>query len=101
MCGCARKGRVTGGGSIAPGEGCPACGAELDDESREAHTCPFCGAEAALVETAPTRALGSAAEVEAALDAWTREEGLGAVRELLASSFVAATPGDLRRDCAR
>jgi predicted RNA-binding Zn-ribbon protein involved in translation (DUF1610 family) len=89
LCGRGAEGRATVDARFPAG--CPACGADLDDESRAANRCPMCGASAALVETAPARALAGAAELEAGLQAWAREEGLSSARELLESAFVLGT----------
>src|SRR4051812_42253994 len=76
LCGLAADGRVGGVERAAPGDGCPGCGTALDEAVREAHRCPFCGTHATLVDRTPARTFTDEAELEQALDAWAREEGL-------------------------
>jgi endogenous inhibitor of DNA gyrase (YacG/DUF329 family) len=89
MCGRAAAGHASKDAAFP--KGCPACGAELDDDSRAFGRCPMCGASASLTETTPARTFASPAELESALHAWAREEGLVAARELLESAFVLGT----------
>lgn len=89
MCGRAAEGRATAAAAFP--SGCPKCGAELDDASRTAQRCPMCGVSAALGESVASRVFATAADLEAALEAWAREEGLSSARELLESAFVLGT----------
>ncbi len=89
MCGAASEGRASADAMFP--SGCPACGADLDDACRDAHRCPMCGAGAQLHAASAGRAFASRAELEAALDAWARDEGLSSSRELIESAFVLGT----------
>ncbi|MBX3207021.1 MAG: TerB family tellurite resistance protein [Labilithrix sp.] len=95
LCGHAADGTVVGVETAAPGAGCPGCGTELEEVMREAHRCPFCGTHATLVERAASRAFADHEALELALDAWAREEGLGAARDLLDAYFVLPTPREV------
>ncbi|MBX3216042.1 MAG: TerB family tellurite resistance protein [Labilithrix sp.] len=88
LCGHTADGRVTGAEAAAPGDGCPGCGSALDEAIREAHRCPFCGAHAILVDRLAPRGLTERAALEAALDTWAREEGLGSAHDLVDAYFV-------------
>ena len=88
MCGAAGEGRLSYLGSIAPGEGCPGCGAELDQDICDAHRCPFCGTTASFEETGVPRRFEEAESVEVALTNWAREEGLLSTAELLEAFFA-------------
>lgn len=96
LCGHSAEGRLIGiESSIAPGEGCPGCGTTLDDAMRDAKRCPFCGTHASLVDTQVARRFASAAELEAALDLWAREEGFGRARDLLETYFSYTTAAEV------
>lgn len=88
LCGLTADGVVVGLAAARPGEGCPSCGAALDEEIRAACRCPFCGAEAALANRQSARPLASAGELAHALEAWAREEGLASAAELVDAYFV-------------
>lgn len=94
-------GRVAGVETPFPGEGCPKCGATLDEASRDAHRCPSCGASGALEDVAPGARFASEAELEAALLAWAREEGLATSRDLLEAYFVLPTTAEVFASTAR
>lgn len=87
FCGHTAEGRVVSTSNVDFGVGCPGCGAELDDTIRDACRCPYCGAHAVLETLHTPRTLGSLTEVEVALDAWGREEGLASSRELIDTYF--------------
>ena len=89
MCGRAAEGSANKEAAFPAG--CPSCGADLDDESRASGRCPMCGVSASLVESTPARTFAGPADLEAALEAWAREEGLNTARELLESAFVLGT----------
>ena len=91
LCGHAAEGQVADVESPAPGTGCPACGSTLDDAMRDARRCAACGTHATLVERSSARSFGDRTELEAALDSWAREEGLGSARDLLDAYFVLPT----------
>jgi hypothetical protein len=97
LCRTEAEGRVVGLEAARPGEGCPSCGAPLDDAMREARRCPFCGAHAVLDERAAARPMHQAS----ALAAWAREEGLASADELVAAYFVLPTVDDVLAACAR
>jgi hypothetical protein len=101
LCGHAAEGRVTPADRQAPGEGCPGCGSTLDDASLAAHRCPFCGASAAVVETAPARIPGNVDELERALAGWAVEEALATPGEIVEGYFVLTTPAELLAALAR
>jgi hypothetical protein len=88
LCGHAAEARVELEASPFPGDGCPKCGAALDDASRGAHSCPFCGCGGVLEETRPGVRFDSDAELATALDAWARTEGLASGAELVEAYFV-------------
>ncbi len=88
LCGHAAEARLELASSPFPGDGCPKCGAALDDGGREAHRCPFCGCAGALLETRAGARFASEAELAAALDAWARMEGLSSGAELVLAYFV-------------
>lgn len=107
MCRTASEGRSASTGigeTVMPGDGCPRCGAALDDAARAARRCPFCNVTAELVETGPMRAIppeASVADVERALSEWAREEGLGGAGELLDVYFVVPSAADVHAAMAR
>ena len=76
---------------LASGDGCPKCGATLDDACYEAHRCPFCGATADARETEPATTFALPADVARALERWAEEEGLPDADALLSASFVGAS----------
>jgi len=88
LCRQACEGRIDGLTTLMPGDGCPRCGATLDDLARAAHRCPFCNAFAELVETSPAVDLRTRPELEGALGVWAREEGLASAAELVQAYFV-------------
>lgn len=88
MCGHAGEGRVTGVANVAPGEGCPGCGAALDEAMQEARRCPFCGAHASLEDRARPQLFAALADLDRALERWAREEGLFSAQELIDVYFV-------------
>ena len=89
MCGRTSEGRATTDAMMPAG--CPKCGADLDDASRDAHRCPMCGAAATFDLASAGRTFATPADLDAALTAWAREEGLVTAGELLESSFVLGT----------
>jgi hypothetical protein len=95
LCGHTAEARVIGVEAPSPGEGCPGCGTALDEAMREAHRCPFCGTHAVLEETGNARTFASAAEVEGALAAWAREEGLASASDLIEAYFVLPTCAEI------
>ena len=101
LCGLAVSASVELASAPFPGEGCPRCGETLDEECREAHRCPSCGIGAALTETAPGVRFATAAELEAALEAWARLEGLGTSRDLLEAYFVTPTLAEVHGALSR
>lgn len=101
LCGHAVEARLALASEPFPGDGCPRCGAVLDEESREAHRCPSCGLGAELGETAPGVRFATAPELEAALEAWARLEGLGTARDLLEAYFVLPTLDEVHAALAR
>ncbi len=87
LCGLSADGSVPSVANAAPGEGCPGCGTGLDDGMRDAHRCPFCGAQAVLVEREGSRSLEGDAAFAEALAAWARDEGFAAPEELISAYF--------------
>lgn len=74
---------------------CPACGAVIDDDSRDAHRCPSCAAYAELEETSAGVSFTEVEHVTSALEAWARAEGLANGAELLDACFTIASPREL------
>jgi hypothetical protein len=95
LCGRREVGRPAEGSARAEGEGCPGCGASLDDASLAAHRCPFCGASATSVEVSSGRLPASADELRSVLGAWALAEGLTSADELLQGYFVATTAAEI------
>ena len=95
MCGAGGKGHVANLASAAPGDGCPGCGASIEDDMRDAHRCGFCGTGAHFDATIGPRPLGTHVEVEAALQAWAKEEALSNTNELLEAYFSVGTSAEI------
>lgn len=91
LCGHSAEGRISGSTTVAPGEGCPGCGSALDEKIREANRCPFCGTHATLAETRGATRFATIQELDAALLAWAREEGLPSTKDFLEAYFSVAT----------
>jgi tellurite resistance protein len=101
LCRQSAEGRVPQLANPSPGDGCPACGSALDDASRDANRCPFCGAHALLEEKMAAFTFANANELSNGLDAWAREEGLGSARDLLDAYFVLTSPADVYASMTR
>jgi tellurite resistance protein len=101
LCGHAAEGRVPSVTSPAPGEGCPGCGAALDDASRDAHRCPYCGALAMLEQTVVARPIRTLTELDRALAIWARDEGLASPDDLIDAYFVLPNLEDVFEAIAR
>ena len=95
MCGASGEGRVADLESVAPGDGCPGCGASIEDDMRDAHRCGFCGTGAHFEPTVGPRSLASHREVEDALQAWARAEALEGTSELLEAYFSVGTSAEI------
>lgn len=95
LCRQSTEGRVEGVDRVFPGEGCPGCGANLDDKIRDAHRCPHCGKRATTVETEGSWTIGDEAELEGALEVWAKREGLPTATMLLEAYFVEASTTDV------
>lgn len=95
LCRQEHAGRVAGVDRPFPGDGCPGCGAALDDKMRDAHRCPFCGKSAAFEETEGSWTIGDEAELEGALEVWARREGFKHANDLLEAYFVLQSPSEV------
>lgn len=74
--------------SEIPANLCPACLHELGQRAVDERGCSACGARAAVVETHSPLALGSLADLEAALDAWAERERFPSRQALVNATFA-------------
>jgi len=88
LCGQAGEGSIPTIASVAPGEGCPGCGATLDEAMRSANRCPFCGTHALLATTKEATAFADVAALEHALALWARSEALDSAADIVEAYFV-------------
>lgn len=95
LCAHADRGTLSLATTPFPGEGCPKCGVTLDEASLEAHRCPYCGTGGTLEEVSPGRRFSTEADLETALHAWAREEGLASSSDLLEAYFVLPTVAEI------
>lgn len=87
LCSHTAEGRVPNVTNPAPGDGCPSCGAALDEAIRGAQRCPFCGARAMLEQTVVARPIRTLTELDRALAIWAREEGFASPDDLIDAYF--------------
>ncbi len=101
LCAHAAEAHLADLGGAFPGEGCPKCGATLDEASLDAHRCPHCGTHASLADTSVGARFGTEAELELALLSWAKEEGLATSADLLEAYFVLASAPEVLASLAR
>ncbi len=88
LCGHAAEGTIGAVASVAPGDGCPGCGASLDETMRAANRCPFCGMHASLKTTNEPIVFADPPALERALVTWARSEALDSAQDILDTYFV-------------
>jgi uncharacterized tellurite resistance protein B-like protein len=84
-----------------PANRCPSCLAELGPSSIDDRACLACNARASVVERSPSVALGTDADLCAALDDWSDRESFPSRAHLLQATFCDPDPTSLLGRIAR